>query len=499
MAPRTQYVTFDGRSLAFQIWGEGEREIAVVLNSANHLDWVWADPDVARIARHLGRIGRTVLYNQGGTGLSDPVVAPPSIEERADELLAVLDEAQMSRVDLFGAFDGAAIMTYVAATRPERVRSLLLVCPWVKGKDDGSDPPGITEWYWQEMEGVFDRWGEGASLDLWFPSLSGSPFHRRAVALLERSAAAPGTARSLAGAVRQLDVTAVLPAVGVPTLVIANKHDRILPIEQARYLAAKVAGSEMVEFDSADSSVQYEHLEAFLAAVSRFYGAQVDPGRSDCVFAALAFSDIVGSTAQLTRLGDQVWHGLLEAHDTATRRTIERHGGTEIQTTGDGFLVRFADAESAVRYGIDLVSTIRELGLEVRVGVHAGEVQHRAGDDVSGATVHVAARICATAGPNEVLVSQPVRELAASTGLNFANRGKHELRGAPGRWALHSAADRDPERIPETARLTTRTDRVQQAIIRHLPVVGRAGARMARRATAFRHGQRRPASRLEDA
>lgn len=499
MAPRTQYVTFSGRSLAFQVWGEGEHDIAVTLNSVSHLDWVWADPDVARIARHLGRVGRTLLYNQGGTGLSDPVVSPPSIEERADELLAVLDAAEMSRVDLFGAFDGAAIMSYVAATRPERVRSLLLVCPWVKGQDDGSDPPGVTEWYWREIEGVIDRWGEGASLDLWFPSLSSSPLHRRAMALHERSAAAPGTVRSLARAVRKLDVTAVLPTVRVPTLVIANTHDRILPIGQARYVAAKVAQAEMVEFESADSSIQYEHLEAFLGEVSRFYGAQVDSNRSDCVFAALAFSDIVGSTERVMRLGDHVWHGLLDAHDTATRRTIDRHGGTEIKSTGDGFLASFVDAESAVRYGIDLVSAVREVGLDVRVGVHAGEVHPRVADDVSGATVHAAARICATAAPNEVLVSEPVRELAASTGLNFATRGSHELRGAPGRWELYSAADRPPERIPEMTRVTTRTDRLQQAIIRHLPVVGRAVGRLARRANAVRYSERRATSRVEDA
>ena len=448
----------------------------------NQLDWLWADPDGARVMRHIGAIGRVVTYDRGGTGLSDPVRVAPTMEERADELLAVLDAAQMARVDLVGVLDGAAIAVYVAATRPERVRSLLLVNPWVKGRDNGKDPPGITEWAWQEWDAAIDRWGEGSTIDVALPSLKSSPLHRRAMAVQERTAAAPGTVRALAEAAKRVDVTAVLPSVHVPTLVVANLHDRVLPIAQARYVATTVPGARIVEFDGMDSAVHYEHPDEFLAVIDEFYGARIEAGASDRLFATVVFSDIVGSTEQLGRMGDRAWHELLRSHDSVTRQLIERHDGIEIKSTGDGFFVSFTDAEGAVRFGLGLVASVRELGVEVRVGVHAGEVQHSVGDDVSGMTVHAAARICSTASASEVLVSEPVREVAMDSELTFTDRGRHELRGAPGSWRLYLAALSSRQPVRDTARLATPADKLQQAIIRRAPILGRIVARVARRA-----------------
>jgi class 3 adenylate cyclase len=196
----------------------------------------------------------------------------------------------------------------------------------------------------------------------------------------------------------------------------------------------------------------------------------------------VVFSDIVGSTEQLGRMGDRAWHELLRSHDSVTRQLIERHDGIEIKSTGDGFFVSFTDAEGAVRFGLGLVASVRELGVEVRVGVHAGEVQHSVGDDVSGMTVHAAARICSTASASEVLVSEPVREVAMDSELTFTDRGRHELRGAPGSWRLYLAALSSRQPVRDTARLATPADKLQQAIIRRAPILGRIVARVARRA-----------------
>jgi class 3 adenylate cyclase len=279
-----------------------------------------------------------------------------------------------------------------------------------------------------------------------------------------------------------VDVTAVLSAVHVPTLVVANTHDRILPIAQARYVATNIPDARMVEFDGMDSAVHYEHPGEFLALIDDFYDAQLEVGESDRGFATVVFSDIVGSTERLARLGDQAWHELLRSHDSVTRRMIERHGGTEIKSTGDGFFASFTDPGSATRYGLELVAAVRALGIEVRVGIHAGEVQHNVGDDVSGMTVHAAARICSIATANDVLVSDPVRGLAVDSGFTFTDWGLHELRGAPGSWRLYSVTLAPRHAVNETVRLATGMDRLQQAVIRRAPVLGRIVARIARRA-----------------
>ncbi|MEO8968920.1 MAG: adenylate/guanylate cyclase domain-containing protein [Solirubrobacteraceae bacterium] len=392
----------------------------------------------------------------------------------------MLEAAGIDRPDIVASLDGAAIATYVAATRPDRVGSLVLLNPWVKGRDNGVTPPGITDWARREWQAVIDCWGEGRSLDLTFPSLDGSPLHRRMMATFERTAAAPGTIRALADASEEIDVTAVLPSVRASTVVVANRGDRILPIEQARYVAASIANAEIVELDGIDSAVQYEHTDAVMALIDRFLDNPAVAGDSDRVFAAVVFSDIVSSTALVARLGDAGWHLLRRSHDTATRRAIERHDGTEIKSTGDGFLVTFADAQSALRYGLDVVPSIREVGLEVRVGIHAGEVQI-IGDDVTGMSVHAAARICLAAGAGELLVSEPVRELSLDAGLSFADRGEHELRGVPAKWRLYAVASAPKQFKVESRRIATRTDRVRNTAIRHAPALARATARRAQR------------------
>jgi class 3 adenylate cyclase len=368
----------------------------------------------------------------------------------------------------------------VAATRPERVGSLVLLNPWVKGKDNGVAPPGITEWARREWQAVIDCWGEGRSLDLMFPSLDGSPLHRRIMATFERSSAAPGTIRALADGSEETDVTAVLPSVRAPTLVVANRGDRILPIEQARYVAASIGNAEIVELDGIDSGIQYEHPDTVMELIDRFLGNPAVERDSDRVFAAVVFSDIVGSTELVARFGDAEWHSLRRAHDAATRRAIERHDGTEIKSTGDGFLVTFADAQSALRYGLDLVPAIRELGLEVRVGIHAGEVQI-IGDDVTGMSVHAAARICSAAGAGELLVSEPVRELSLDAGVSFTDRGEHELRGVPAKRRLYAVASASKQLEVDSHRIATRTDQVGNTVIRHAPALARAMARIAHR------------------
>ena len=486
MRPRTQYVTVHGRSVAYQAFGaaagEGARSLCIALNYMSHLDWLWGDPDIARLLRRASTQGRVVTYDRGGVGLSDPVTVVPTMEERADELLAVAGAAGLERFDLVGIMDGASVAAYVAATRPERVAALALLNPWVKGSSDGREPPGVTDWAHEEWQGVIDAWGEGRSLDLMFPSLDGSPLHRRIMATFERTSGAPGTIRALVAAARATDVTAVLPAVQAPTLVIANRHDRVLPIEQARFVARAIPGARLAELDGVDTALQYEHPDELLALFDEHFGtdsSQRDPER---VFRAVLFSDIVGSTGLVAQMGDTGWAETRRAHDTLTRAVVDRHGGTEVKSTGDGFLVTFPDARSAIACGVDLVEAMPPAGVEVRVGVHAGEIRLEADEDVTGFAVHVAARICAAAGAGEVLVSQAARDLAEGSGLVFSERGEHELRGASGRWRLHAAGRGDRPVVTPSAPLATRSDRVQQAILRRSPALGRGLARVVRRA-----------------
>ena len=296
----------------------------------------------------------------------------------------------------------------------------------------------------------------------------------------------PGHHPRFGGRVEETDVTAVLPSVRAPTLVVANRGDRILPIEQARYVAASIGDAEIVELDGIDSGIQYEHPDTVMELIDRFLGNPAVEHDSDCVFAAVVFSDIVGSTELVARFGDAGWHSLRRSHDTATRRAIERHNGTEIKSTGDGFLVTFADAQSALRYGLDLFSSIRELGLEVRVGIHAGEVQI-IGDDVTGMSVHAAARICSAAGAGELLVSEPVRELSLDAGVSFTDRGEHQLRGVPAKRRLYAVASASKQVEVDSRRIATRTDQVGNTVIRHAPALARAMARIAHR----RHNRRK--------
>jgi class 3 adenylate cyclase/alpha-beta hydrolase superfamily lysophospholipase len=486
--PRTRYVTVQGRSVAYQTFGEpgGARCLCIVWNYLSHLDWVWADPDIARLLRRAGTQGRVVMYDRGGVGLSDPVAVVPSMEERAEELLAVVDAAGLQRFDLVGVMDGAAVAAFVAATRPERVLALALLNPWVKGRSDGREPPGVTEWSHEQWQAVIDDWGEGRSLDFMFPSLDGSPLHRRIMATFERTAGAPGTIRALAAAARTTDVTAVLPAIGAPTLVIANRGDRVLPIEQARFVAEAIPGARLAELDGIDASVQYEHGEEVTVLFDEHF--RTDAGRRDPerVFRAVLFSDIVGSTGIVARLGDAGWADVRRRHDAITRTLVDRHGGTEVKSTGDGFLVTFPSAEGAVACGLALVDAVRPTGLEVRVGVHAGELRLAADEDITGMTVHVAARICSAAGAGEVLISQAARDLAEGAHLVFADRGGHELRGATGRWRLYAAGGGDRPAVEPSADLASRSDRVQQAIVRRAPALGRGIARIARRRGARR-------------
>ena len=485
--PETHYAKGPNGNLAYQVVGDGPIDLVVIMGWFSHVDLMWGDPGWVTFVDKLASFARVILYDKRGTGLSDPLDAVPTLEDRADDLRAVLDAAGSYRAAIFGFSEGGPIGILFAAQYPERVQALVLFGSYACGslEDDGS--PERKKWIeelYPRIRGTLDHWGEGQSVDWATPSLARSFLYRKATGAFERAGMSPKMARMAFDAVlTQVDVRGILGNVRVPTLVLHRK-DEAIPVEFGRELAAKIPTARMVELHGADHWPAVGDIESVTGEVEQFLTGQRHEHLPDRVLATVLFTDIVDSTRRAAELGDRRWRELLERHDELTRVELARFQGREVKHTGDGFLATFDGPTRAVRCATTLAERMPELGIDVRGGLHTGECELR-GDDIGGIAVHIGARVAALAQAREVLVSSTVKDLVNGSGIVFQDRGNHVLKGVPGEWTLFAPAgerDTTPDAQPDhqdaahDAWLDRLIDRVSTR-----PRVARALLRMAHR------------------
>ena len=439
MHPATRYARSGDLSIAYQLVGDGSVDLVHIPGAVSHLDFAWEHPGYVRFMRRLGSFARVAAYDKRGMGLSDPVTRPPSIEERVDDARAVMDAAGMQRAVIFGCSEGATLGAYFAASHPDRVQAIVLYGAFARLTPDPPDYPwGYDDFTLQVFhEGAHEAWGEGIMLTLLGPSGLNDARERAWWGRFESSSTSPGTAVTLMEANLELDIRDILPAIRVPALLVHRRHD-MLPIEGARYMAERMPDARLVELDGedhwpwlVDPDEVCDHVEEFLT------GARQAP-EPDRVLATVMFTDIVGSTERAAELGDRRWRGLLETHEEIVRRELERYDGREVKTMGDGFLATFDGPARAIRCANSIAGETHRLGIEVRAGLHTGECELRNGD-VGGMAVNIGARVAASAGAGEVLVSSTVKDLVVGADISFTDRGTHELKGVSGEWRLYAA------------------------------------------------------------
>ena len=429
-------------SLAYDVVGDGERDILVTFGWIGSFQSALEHPAHARWLQRLATFGRVIMWDKRGTGLSERVPADrlPTLEERMDDMRVVMDAAGSDRAAAVGISEGASLSAVFAASHPDRATGLVLVGGFARTlADDDYDwgtPRDTAEAFRRRME---ESWGDNAGLlKLWAPSVADDPMAQEHWNRTMVFGATPATATAWLEMVEETDIRATLPAINVPTLVLHRTDDRIVQVEHARYMAEHIPGARYVELPGCDhlwwigGDDLLDEIESFLTGTTTAF----EPDR---VLATVMFTDIVDSTSRAAELGDRRWRDLCDAHDREVRRLLERYRGREVKTLGDGFLATFDGPGRAIRCASDLREAVRSVGLEVRAGLHTGEVE-LAGDDITGIAVNIGARVGAQAGANEVLVSQTVKDLVAGSGLEFEDRGEHDLKGVPGPWRLWSLA-----------------------------------------------------------
>ena len=435
--PKTSYAQNGDANIAYQVLGDGPIDLVFVPGGISHLDLGWTLPGAAPFYERLASFSRLILYDKRGTGLSDPVPRPLTLEERMEDLHAVLDAVGAERVCLFGVSEGGPMSILFAATYPERTTAMAL-CGTTPAFLSEDISPRQREFYEGALTN-FDTeiWGKGFSLFLFGPSIADDRQVRREWGRFERASASPAMARDLSRALAEINVSEVLPVIGLPTLVLHRTGDRVVPVEDGRMIAEGIPGARYVELPGDDHLPFVGDTDAILDEVERFFTGTLRRRDPDRALATVLFTDIVASTEKAAELGDRRWRELLESHDAAVRRQVEADGGRVVKSLGDGYLITFDGPARAIRCARALVDEVEPLGIELRAGVHTGECE-LLGDDVGGMAVHIGARVSAKAGPGEVLVSSAVRDLVVGSGIEFEDRGTHELKGVPGDWKLLS-------------------------------------------------------------
>ena len=406
----------------------------------SHQEAQWDVPPVAELRRRLARIGRLILFDKRGVGMSDPVPIQslPSIEAWIDDVRAVMDAAMSDRAALIATLGGGLMGLVFAATHPDRLRALIVVDGFARARVDNDYPIGLSPAEIGRREVPETAWGQGMLLDLLAPSMRAVPGLRESWARYERFSASPGVARAMVKNLLDLDVRDVLPAIHVPTLVISHADVTAFGPSFGRYIAEHIEGARFVELPGIDNLIWAGDQAEVVAEIETFVTGAHTVEPSDRRLATVLFTDIVGSTKRAAEVGDRAWRQLLDRHDGLVRSCVERAGGRLVKTTGDGVLATFDGPGRALEASREISTSAPTLDLHVRAGLHAGEIEVTA-DDVVGLAVHVAARVSALAGPDEVLVSSTVRDLVFGSGVAFGDRGSRVLKGVPGRWHLYAA------------------------------------------------------------
>jgi pimeloyl-ACP methyl ester carboxylesterase len=442
VAPRTQYARSGDLAIAYQVVGSGDFDLVLAPGFISHLEWSWQEPSLARFLERLASFSRLLLFDKRGTGLSDPVAGPATLEDRVDDLRAVMDAAGSERAAVLGVSEGGSMAMLFAAQHPERTRALVLygatprftVAP---GYDGGVEEAQLTG----VLSGLLDTWGEGTALGAWAPSRRNDQALRTWWAGLQRMGASPGMARRLFAMYPHVDVRGILDTIHVPTLVLHRREDRLIPVRASRHLAGHIPGAQLVELDGVDHLYFVGNVDQPLAEIEEFLtGHRPEPAVTDRILATVLFVDVAGSTALAARVGDAAWASMRARFLATARRELGRYAGTEIDVAGDGLFATFTGPARAIHCAAAIREAAASVGLTIRAGVHAGEVEREEGGGVSGLAVHIGARVMAEAEPGEVLVSGTVKDLVVGSGLDFVDRGARHLRGVPGSWPVYAVA-----------------------------------------------------------
>ena len=439
MVPETRYARAGDVHIAYQVVGNGPIDLVYVPPQLQQVEHLWAEPRIAAFFERLARFSRLILFDRRGTGLSDPISSATTLEDQMEDVTAVLDAVGSEQAAIFAQAEGAAMAALYAATHPDRTRALVLYAGMVRMTGaPGYEWPGTPQERARRMEEIFAAWGTGERLAVIAPSVTDDGALRSWFARLERLAASPGQLRLLFDIAGETDVRDVLPSIAAPTLVMHRREDLAIDVRHSRYAAAHIPGARYVELEGRDNLLVVGDSERILAEVERFLTGTHTPPEPDRVLATVMFTDIVGSTETAARLGDRAWRELLARHDALSRAQLERFRGRAVKSLGDGFLATFDGPARAIRCALELRDAVRELGVELRAGLHTGECE-AIGEDVGGLAVHIGARVGALAAPREVLVSNTVKDLVVGSGIDFADRGEHALKGVPGTWRLWAA------------------------------------------------------------
>jgi class 3 adenylate cyclase len=435
--PETKYLWLGQSRIAYQVIGQGPPDLVVTNGSLTHVDIMWDDPAIALMFRRFASFSRLIRFDRLGTGASDPAPLDhlPPWESYAEELVAVLDEVGSERTALLVSNDAGSMAIYFAGAHPERTSALILFNSSAKYIAAEDYPIGIPREVAEALLDQLDQlWGTEALTRLLVPSRAGDERFCRWHAKLLRSTASPKAAQALLRVMFEIDARPLLPLIHAPTLVLHRTGAPLVPIEHGRYLAEHIAAATLVELPGTDMTLPWDadltldHVEAFLGGLRR----PLEPTR---VLATVLFTDIVASTEQASRLGDQRWRELLDVHDELARRVVEEFQGQLIKTTGDGILATFDGPGRGIRCAAALRDELRGIGLQIRAGLHTGEVEQRDGD-VGGIAVHLAARVMAAAGSGEIFTSRTVRDLVVGANIAVEDRGPHALKGIGGTWQL---------------------------------------------------------------
>ena len=444
MSPQTRYARSGRFHIAYQVVGDGPLDVVFADHWFSNVDAQWEFPPLADLLTKVASFSRLIVFDKRGMGLSDPVSTDslPTIEEWIDDLRAVLD-AVGSDQPAFLSGIGASFMTLVfAATYPERTRSLVLVDPTARlvEADDypwGQPVAGLAA----EVERLRTNWGvSGGTMNVLAPSLLSDRVLSQQFIRYERQSASPGTAQAMVGMLFDSDVRHVLPAIQAPTLVIHHAQGPRVQPAQGRYVADRIAGARYLEVPGTANYMWAGDTTELVAEIQEFLTGARPVVEPDRVLATILFTDIVDSTKRAAELGDARWRELLRLHHQDVREALHRFRGKEVDTAGDGFLATFDGPARAIRCGLAIREVLAARGIDVRAGLHTGEIELTA-DGVAGIAVHIAARICALAGAGEVLASSTVKDLVAGSGIQFADRGRQHLKGVPDEWLLFAASE----------------------------------------------------------
>jgi class 3 adenylate cyclase/pimeloyl-ACP methyl ester carboxylesterase len=439
MRPETKYTKSGDVHIAYQVAGDGPIDLVVVPGFISHVEYIWEEPRAANFLRRLASFSRVIMFDKRGTGLSDRVGPLPTLEQRMDDVRAVMDAVGSRQAALFGVSEGGPMSLLFAATYPARTSALIIYGSYARRAWAPDHPIGRTE---EEMANLLaaveSEWGGPVGIQTWAPTLAGNELFRQWWATFLRYAGSPGATTAVPRMAQEIDVRHVLPVITSPTLILHRTADRLARVEQARYMAERIAGAKLVESPGNDHLYFVGDADAIIDEIQEFLTGMRGIVQANRVLATVLFVDMVGSTERAAAVGDARWRDLLATYHAQVSKEVVRFGGRLIDTSGDGAFAIFDGPARAVRCAAAVRGVLTNQGLTVRSGLHPGECEV-SGDKIVGIAVHIASRVSALAGPGEILVSNTVKDLVAGSGLHFSDRGSHTLKGVPGKWRVLAA------------------------------------------------------------